>query len=382
MNINNVYDANHDATRFISSAKKSARKMATRYNQKKQAYVASSARLHKTGNLDMSRIARYRVSDEIFDKKLVTNSGKSHGLVCALDFSWSMDSLLIPMAKQLLILSLFCKYAKVKFQFFSFTTSESSTYSGFKLGIQKVAAFNNIGSDTMNEAELIKIFYDIYTLGLIEADKDDYIPKKYRSIIKAKYQMGTTPLTAAQYQAFLLAREMQNQGIQNVTSLIINDGDNNEVFFDDIGNEINVIEDPYTKRIYYDDKLNCKSLMSPINRMSRDNKINTLNLFLGEVHKNSDPIEFLTEIISMYQDSTPGIQKVSKAHIENKIRSDYMKKFNKDKIIDIKNLMHYNNVFIANASMYNIDTDYKNLDKINKLGQLISDELTKDFKII
>ena len=118
MNGADEYISTHDAVKFIGSARKAARKMATRYNQKKQAYVASTECLHKTGNLDMSRIARYRVSDEIFDKRIVTNSGKSHGLVCALDFSWSMDTLLIPMAKQLLILSLFCKYAKIKFQFF------------------------------------------------------------------------------------------------------------------------------------------------------------------------------------------------------------------------------------------------------------------------
>ena len=385
MNGADEYGPTHDAVKFIGSARKAARKMATRYNQKKQAYVASTECLHKTGNLDMSRIARYRVSDEIFDKRIVTNSGKSHGLVCALDFSWSMDTLLIPMAKQLLILSLFCKYAKIKFQFFSFSGSRN-TYNkkGFKLYGDGTAVFNNIGSDSMSEAEILEIFYDIYTLGVLESSlpNNSSISTKYKRYLSTKYTLGSTPLLAAQYQAFLLAKQMQNSGVQNVTSIVINDGDNNDLLVDDNGNRINSIEDPYTKRLYYDESLEEGNIMSLVNKMSRDHKINTLNLFLGNVLKSVSQVNELSKIIESYQYNMPSINKISMPAIRTEVINNHIDKFHRDKLIDIKNLLYYNNVYITDASIYTIDGEYSKLNSINKLGQLLSDELTKDFKVV
>lgn len=386
MNGADEYSPTHDAVKFIGSARKAARKMATRYNQKKQAYVASTECLHKTGNLDMSRIARYRVSDEIFDKRIVTNSGKSHGLVCALDFSWSMDTLLIPMAKQLLILSLFCKYAKIKFQFFSFSGSRKThnTKKGFNLYGGGTAVFNNIGSDSMSEADILEVFYEIYTLGVLENSLPNYstISTKYKRYLSTKYTLGSTPLLAAQYQAFLLAKQMQNSGVQNVTSIVINDGDNNDLLVDDNGNRINSIEDPYTKRLYYDESLEEGNIMSLVNKMSRDHKINTLNLFLGNVLKSVSQVNELSKIIESYQYNMPSINKLSLAGIRSEVIAKHIDKFHRDKLIDIKNLLYYNNVYITDASIYTIDGEYNKLNSINKLGQLLSDELTKDFKVV
>ena len=385
MNGKDIYDSTHDAVKFIGSARKAARKMATRYNQKKQAYVSSTAQLHKTGNLDMSRIARYKVSDEIFDKKIVTNSGKSHGLVCAVDFSWSMDSLLIPMAKQLLILSLFCKYAKIKFQFFSFAgSSKSYNKKGFNLYGGSIAEFNNIGTDSMSEADILEVFYEIYTLGVLECrlKPHESIPSSYKKYLYGKYVLGSTPLLAAQYQAFLLAKHMQNSGVQNVTSIIINDGDNNELLVDDSDSPINSIEDPYTKRLYYDESLDERNIMSLINKMSRDHKINTLNLFLGNALQSMSQTDELSKIIENYQKSMPMVNTLSLNAIRSEVVANHIDKFHKNKLIDIKNLSYYNNVYITDASIYNIEGEYSNLNKINKLGQLLSDELTKDFKVV
>lgn len=386
MNGADEYSSTHDAVRFIGSARKAARKMATRYNQKKQAYVASTECLHKTGNLDMSRIARYRVSDEIFDKRIVSNSGKSHGLVCALDFSWSMDTLLIPMAKQLLILSLFCKYAKIKFQFFSFSGSRKThnTKKGFNLYGGGTAVFNNIGSDSMSEADILEVFYEIYTLGVLENSLPNHssISTKYKRYLSTKYTLGSTPLLAAQYQAFLLAKQMQNSGVQNVTSIVINDGDNNDLLVDDNGNRINSIEDPYTKRLYYDESLEEGNIMSLVNKMSRDHKINTLNLFLGDVLKSMSQANELSKIIESYQYNMPAINKLSMDGIRSEVIAKHIDKFHRDKLIDIKNLLYYNNVYITDVSIYTIDGEYNKLNNINKLGQLLSDELTKDFKVV
>lgn len=379
MNGRYEYSSDHDAVKFIGTARKAARKMATRYNQKKQAYVASTECLHKTGNLDMSRIARYRVSDEIFDKRIVTNSGKSHGLVCAVDFSWSMDTLLIPMAKQLLILSLFCKYAKIKFQFFSFAgTKQLHNKKGFNLWGGGTAVFNNLGSDSMSEADILEIFYDIYTLGVLENSLLNHssISTKYKRYLSTKYTLGSTPLLAAQYQAFLLAKQMQNSGVQNVTSIVINDGDNNDLLVDDNGNRINSIEDPYTKRLYYDESLEEGNIMSLVNKMSRDHKINTLNLFLGNVLKSVSQVNELSKIIESYQDNMPSINKITMGDIRSEVINNHIDKFHRNKLIDIKNLLYYNNVYITDASIYNIEGEY------NKLGQLLSDELTKDFKVV
>lgn len=90
------------------------------FEMRKAAKSFSKSRLSETGDLNVSKLARYRIEDLIFKKILRTNKGRSHGLVLLLDKSGSMANNLEAAIEQLLILTLFCRKVQIPFAVYSF----------------------------------------------------------------------------------------------------------------------------------------------------------------------------------------------------------------------------------------------------------------------
>lgn len=90
------------------------------FEMRKAAKSFSKSRLSDTGDLNVSKLARYRIEDLIFKKILRTNKGRSHGLVLLLDKSGSMADNLEAAIEQLLILTFFCRKVQIPFAVYSF----------------------------------------------------------------------------------------------------------------------------------------------------------------------------------------------------------------------------------------------------------------------
>lgn len=380
------------AKAFVVKAKKIAHVMSANYNQKKNAYEAASTSFNKKGSLDINRIHSYRTSDDIFKKQMVVNNGKSHGLVCALDFSISMRTILVPVAMQFLITSLFCKYAKIDFRFFTFTTDTvgaiktNKPKETFLVNNDRYSRFVDIGNNTMSESELINNFYHIMTfqktMGRTDAVYNSSYSQKYLNFIKYKFStMQGTPLVPALYQSYLVAKWLQDSGIQNAKILIINDGDNNYLFRDA---EPTSIEDPYSRRIYKNESKDSNGIIASINKMARDNNIDVINIFLGNRISERSFEHILNDYMSIHG---------KKLSFTPTLFSD----FNKKKIISIDNLCYYNKVVIVDSEIFPINVnDHKSLPNTGKsiitkhasdikslsiLGKIISDFIVKDFSL-
>ena len=374
------------AIALVSNAKKIARTMSASYNQKKKAFESSKTSFHNTGSLDISRIHSYRTSDDIFLKNSILKDGSSHGLICALDYSMSMRKLIPKMAIQFLITSLFCKYSDIKFTFFTFTTGSGKgmpLYDGN-------AVFTEVGNDNMSEKQLIDIFY--YMLSYYEqnsgTDTVSFTPK-YSSFLRNTFRMSMTPLHAAVFQSYLLAKNMKESGIQNVTILVINDGDNNEQFYsNDISKFYGSIEDPFTKRVYnINDTVKTQSsnmLISPMNRMIRDSGIKIINMYLGD---------FLYYPVSDTIDEY--IKDTDKDGIN--IIKNNCGKYNNEMVTkmytEVNNLCYYNSVLFINMEVFpslgnstdndsNIIANHrKKIKSLTVIGKYLSDKMVEDFKI-
>lgn len=377
---------------LVSNAKKIARTMSASYNQKKKAFESAKTSYHSSGALDISRIHSYRTSDDIFLKNSILKEGTSHGLICALDYSMSMRNMIPKMAIQFLITSLFCKYSDIKFTFFTFTTGNSQL-AGMPLDEGK-AIFTDVGNDRMSEKQLIDIFYHMLSYyELLEGLEVVSFTAQYTTFLRKSFKMSMTPLHAAVFQSYLLAKQMKDNGVQNVTILIINDGDNNEEF-DGIGkmeddNFYGSIEDPYSKRIYnindnIKKKLSSNMLISPMNRMIRDSGIKIINMYLGDftyvrasniIEDYVDNTDTDTDILS-YNKHTYDNNMVTKMYTE------------------INNLCYYNTVLIVNVDafpdlkettkLYDSNVISNHTQKIKSLtliGKHISDKMVEDFKI-
>jgi hypothetical protein len=89
----------------------------------KNAKQFARASVSKTGQLDMNKIASYRLSEDLFKRVTEVPKGKNHGLLLFLDLSGSMRPNMEGCLEQVLILAIFCRKVNIPFRVFGFTDS-------------------------------------------------------------------------------------------------------------------------------------------------------------------------------------------------------------------------------------------------------------------
>lgn len=95
------------------------------FEMRKNAKQYARSQTSRTGDIDMSKLHKYKFSNDIFRKITVVPKGKSHGLVLFLDMSGSMFNDFTSTIEQLMILGVFCKKANIPFDFYGFSDSGS-----------------------------------------------------------------------------------------------------------------------------------------------------------------------------------------------------------------------------------------------------------------
>lgn len=404
---------------FIKIAKNVARKMAANYNQKKKAYELANERFASTGSLDLNRIGMYRTSDEIFKKKKMIKEGKSHGMVCPVDFSASMSSILTEVAMQFLIIALFGKYTEIPFIMYSFTSNSlsltrsnprpwaweiESIYSSYGNNANSISLVT-LASDSLSVSEIINNFYHILSVSQVSSYNRTYFSEKYKNFLYEYFYMNGTPLYHASMQAAILAKEMKDAGIQNVNIFTISDGMNNTALINNESGksvEATSIQCPYTNRVYTvnDDAYSfdkAQMLMNPINKMTRGLGIKTYNIFINENLHHQYTFNKMFGTYVKYHDEAP-----------NKLYSwsfkdDMLNNMKANYFTEIDNLWYYNKVIMVSTDIFpGLPTigfdDSEVTDKISPtkfirestnaskslsiLGRLISDILIEDFKLV
>lgn len=95
--------------------------MVKRFEQRKAADDARRTMTAKSGRIDPSRLAYYKVSEDLFLSMTTTTDGKSHGLVMLVDWSGSMGGVLGSVVSQVLCLVEFCRKTGVPYEVYAFT---------------------------------------------------------------------------------------------------------------------------------------------------------------------------------------------------------------------------------------------------------------------
>lgn len=96
------------------------------FEMRKNARILNRGKVSKTGKIDVARLHKYRLSDDIFKRVMSFPEGKNHGMVMYMDLSGSMSSVIGGVFTQVLILSEFCKKVNIPFRVYGFTDSEAS----------------------------------------------------------------------------------------------------------------------------------------------------------------------------------------------------------------------------------------------------------------
>jgi hypothetical protein len=131
----NEYYSNGDyfesnVTRLVNEFKKKNEKyislLAKEFEMRKAAAKFAKAKVANTGDIDISRLYKYQVDDNIFRKTMKVPNGKSHGLVMVFDRSGSMNDNLKGSIEQMLVLTMFCRKVNIPFVVYGFGNATSS----------------------------------------------------------------------------------------------------------------------------------------------------------------------------------------------------------------------------------------------------------------
>ena len=119
--LESLNEAKKDFKDFKKSAQKEVNYLVKEFEMKKSASAYARAATSRTGVLDTTKLHTYKYNEDLFKKVTVLPDGKNHGLVFILDWSGSMNSVMLDTVKQLYNLIWFCRKIQVPFEVYAFT---------------------------------------------------------------------------------------------------------------------------------------------------------------------------------------------------------------------------------------------------------------------
>ena len=225
------FDSLGYAERHYESYKKDAQRsvnyLVKQFEMKKSAAEYKRAATSKTGVLDTQSLYKYKLSDDIFKRVTVVPEGKNHGLVFYLDWSGSMQHILLDTLKQTFNLVWFCRKAQIPFRVYGFQNGwdnhsshpaikEESNVLGFCSGFKLLEFF----SSQQNKKSLEKSMQYVYMQA--------FAMNNHRINYVQEYGLGGTPLG----EAVLCSRQIVEQirkveRVDKVNVVCLTDGESN-----------------------------------------------------------------------------------------------------------------------------------------------------------
>ena len=101
--------------------KKIVSHMAKEFEMRQTAMRSLKAYTGKSGDLDMNRLAKYQIVDDIFKRVTYIPDGKNHGVNVLLDWSGSISYELEDLIEQSIILAEFCRLVQIPFRVYAFS---------------------------------------------------------------------------------------------------------------------------------------------------------------------------------------------------------------------------------------------------------------------
>jgi hypothetical protein len=111
--------------RFLERNNRYINLLVKEFEMRKNASQYARTTVARTGELDMSKLHKYRYSNDLFRKISVVEKGKSHGMIMYVDMSGSMSSMFGATMEQTLILVAFCRKVGIPFDVYGFSDSRA-----------------------------------------------------------------------------------------------------------------------------------------------------------------------------------------------------------------------------------------------------------------
>ena len=142
--------------RMIKEIKNLARSADIVFQQKKKAEELKNTSNVQIGRLNMKKLSKYKITDNIFKKVKLTKEGKNHGVVVLIDYSSSMTSKILHDAIiQACIVGEFCKMNDIPFVLIAFGIHkyESTAYNNISYEEKSIAILGH--NDSFDLASIL-----------------------------------------------------------------------------------------------------------------------------------------------------------------------------------------------------------------------------------
>jgi hypothetical protein len=207
--------------------------MAKEFEMKKAANVFSKSKVSETGDIDINKIYKYKIEDNIFKKVTLVPKGKSHGLVLLLDRSGSMSDHMGSSIEQILVLTSFCRKVNIPFVVYGFGNYDTGRIFDYPDKAiqpcfeykenQRMYDFDKVYlreylSSTMKKSEFNNAFKNMLTLS------HQFKIRSYS--FPMNEGLSSTPLNQSLVTiAPLVKKFKKNNNLDIVNTVIVHDGD-------------------------------------------------------------------------------------------------------------------------------------------------------------
>ena len=111
--------------------------MAKEFEMRQTALASKHAFSGKTGKLDMNRLAKYQIVEDVFKRVTYLPDGKNHGVNIMIDWSGSINREVRDLLEQAMILTMFCRKVNIPHRVYLFsdniTKKKESTHMHNKM---------------------------------------------------------------------------------------------------------------------------------------------------------------------------------------------------------------------------------------------------------
>lgn len=281
--------------------------LAKEFEMRKAASKFSKQKVSETGDIDVSRIYKYQIDDNIFRKIMRVPKGKSHGLVLLFDRSGSMSGNMENSIEQMLILVLFCRKVNIPFVVYGFGNEDDSfavdherhAKSSFTVNENELAMSNvylrEYINSKMGNAEFNRCVRNLVSLANCYSDRNN---KKFYAPWSER--LSNTPMIEAIIAMKSIVEQFKQQNKLDIVNMaLIHDGDSDSIrtywkngtrfSFDSMRTNV-VIRDKHNKteyRLKEINNLDCPLRVAAFNWFRKTTGVKILGFFIVGANRSA-----------------------------------------------------------------------------------------------
>ena len=227
------YGYNHKAEfdQFMQESERMVNYLVKEFEMRKSAQAYRRAQTAKSGSLNMNKIHAYKLTDDLFKRITTIPDGKNHGMIFLLDWSGSMQNVIIPTIKQVINLAMFCRRINIPFEVYAFT----GQYFGKKLlndpTYEMAQSFNHAMRSMQDKHIMFSDgYFNLLNIFSSKMNNNEFKTAARRftsySIFCAEgYSMGDTPLNEALVEMLKFIPDYKRRNnIEKLTLITLSDG--------------------------------------------------------------------------------------------------------------------------------------------------------------